>query len=448
MNRFKLRFRRRKLAVAIGFAIALAVVPMLRVATAAGVPLDVTAAAKLVDGPGSPTDYRTSLAVQQGNVAQFSIIAHNPEDAKTGQTAKNFRIKVTIPKTPATHTTATVQVLADNGVQQSPYHTTDTVNFNSANGAVFNMTNFRSVAVQHNNVPKTNTPTFNWTDPQILPDAQVESSQTADAFVMVIHPNANGDLGPCFQNAVRVLFLADVQQAPNLTINKQIREAGQTGWKEGPIQSERGKELEYQVAVKNTGFAQANNVVIRDALPPKMTLVSGSCQVLYGLQPVQACSDNFVLGGLQFANLKPGSAIYVKIRVKTNQLAANIAKATNAASVKSNETPEVNDTASVTYVVAQASPSPSPSPTPTPTPSPTPTATPTPSVSPTPTPTPTATPTPVIPQTPPGPPAQELPKTGGAEAAMTSAIALIVSAYLYLRERRSLKRALKRSKVN
>lgn len=103
-------------------------------------------------------------------------------------------------------------------------------------------------------------------------------------------------------------------------------------------------------------------------------------------------------------------------------------------------------------------PSESPSPTPTPcievSPTPTPTATPTPEMSPTPTPEECVSPTPSTPSTPSSPPkgpssppAQELPKTGGAQAAMVSAIALAISGYLYLRERRALKGALKKSRV-
>ena len=108
--------------------------------------------------------------------------------------------------------------------------------------------------------------------------------------------------------------------------------------------------------------------------------------------------------------------------------------------------------------VPSPSPSPvvSPSPTPIPSPSPSPVVSPSPSPSPSATPTPTATPTPPAPSEVPAPPAPPapptpakgvLPVTGTSTMALLSVIALAISGYLYLRERKALQQAIARYTV-
>jgi hypothetical protein len=114
------------------------------------------------------------------------------------------------------------------------------------------------------------------------------------------------------------------------------------------------------------------------------------------------------------------------------------------------ETPSETPTPSMTPTPT-TTPTPSMTPTPTPSTTPTPTSTPTPEIcitptpgthSPTPTPEQCVSPSPTTPSTLPPkgtpPPASELPKTGAAEAAMVSALALAISGYLFIRERRQL----------
>jgi hypothetical protein len=116
-------------------------------------------------------------------------------------------------------------------------------------------------------------------------------------------------------------------------------------------------------------------------------------------------------------------------------------------------TPEI----CVTPTPGMESPTPTPEECVSPTPTPEICITPTPGSSPSPsmTPTPEICVSPSSPGTPPSnfnksggtPPASELPKTGAAEAAMVSALALAISGYLFIRERRQLKQELGKSKV-
>lgn len=434
MKNFKLRFRRTKLVAALAIAGTLVTSGLLaNVSMAeAAVRLDVAYGSRLVTGPGSPTDFANETAVQHGNVVQFGIFVHNVEDATSGPTAKNFKVKVTIPKTPAPEITSTATVTADNGSSPAPYDGTDPTILKSANGKAFKLNNIRMIQLQRNDVQPTNDPTFNWKPLEDVPDSQITASHTAENFVYTIQPNADGDLGPCYQNALRIVFMADVHQGPTLKINKQVRMAGQTNWMEENTGRARD-EMEYQIRVENQGPGPATNVVVRDSLPPHVTYVTGSCQMKLGLTAVQPCPDEIVKGGVKFANMVAGNVSYFLIKVKINENVPCSAKfLKNVAGINSDQTEIVWDTVTTTLVCIEVTPTPTPTPTVTPTP--TPTATPTP-------PTP-----PVPPKAPPGP--TELPKTGAAEAAALSLFALATSLYLFLRERRKMALAIRSYRVS
>ncbi|MSU76055.1 DUF11 domain-containing protein [Patescibacteria group bacterium] len=447
-NAFKLRFRKRKILVALGVMVtAVALAPLIQTVNAAAVNLDMDLASRLVTGPNSPTQFKDSLAVQHGNVVESQIVVHNTEDAYNGPTAQDYKIHLTAPKTVATTAAIQASVTASNAASNATFKTSESNNYTSANGRPFVLSKPRNFVIQRNNVAddKCNVANFNFGQSSDIPAGRIQVTETANSYEFVIDPNGDNQLKPSFCQALRLGFLTDVNQGPNITINKQVRETGQTVWQEGPIGSSKDKELEYLVSVKNTGDNQATNVVIRDALPPYVSLVPDSCKMYVGTTPEQVCSDNFVQGGLKFTFIDPASAIYVKFKAKADQLPQNFCKTTNAAMVKTDQAPEVNDTASVNYVCTQASP------TPTPTPSPTP---PTPTPTPTPTETPTSTPT-VPPETPPAPPPNTpktpptttgvLPVTGTSSMGLLALLATMISGYLYYRARQAHRKASARS---
>lgn len=443
-NAFKLRWRGRKVATALGLMVtAVALSPLIQAANAAAVNLDMDLASRLVTGPNSPTQFQDQVAVQHGNVIQSQVVVHNTEDAYTGPTAQDFKIKVTVPKAFATQATVNAQVSASNSAGNPTFKTSENNTYTTANGRPFVLSQPRDFKLQQNNISdkECNDAKFNFTGGSDIPQNQVSVKDTGTAYELEIDPNGNGKLGPSFCNAIRVVYLTDVNQGPHVTINKQVREAGATGWSEGPINSSRAKEQEYQIAVKNTGDNQATNVVIRDALPPNVSLVPGSCQMLVGNTPVQACDDNFVQGGLKFTYINPDSAIYVKIKVKSDAVPENVCWVKNAAMVKTDQTPEVNDTAQTNLVCSTPTPTPTMTPThtPTPTPTSTPTATPTPGVKVTPSPS-TPPETPPAPPKPPQPPTPDkgvLPATGASAMGILALLATAISGYLYYRARQA-----------
>lgn len=340
MNRFTSRFRRSLRYIAGTLLLGLLIIPLMHAFSASTVALDVANGHRLVNGPGAPTEFANSTNVQHGNVVQTGILVHNAEDPNSDKVAKNFKVKVTIPKKPSSNVTTTAEVMADNGASPAPYKSSDPGILNSANGQPFTVTNVRNLQLQRNNVEPTSTPTFNWGPLEDIPDSRVNSYQTDDAFIMIIQPNADGNLGPCFQNALRLVYLSDIQQAPTVSLNKQVRKAGETAWQEENT-AKRGDTLEYQVRVANEGQAPATNVVIRDSLPPNVSLVPGSCKMKLGLAAVQACDDNFVNGGLKFNSIAPTGVAYILVQAKVNEnLPNNVCWVRNTAGVKTDQTPE------------------------------------------------------------------------------------------------------------
>ncbi len=460
MSKLALRFRPRskRLFLAIGLLLALAVTPLLQAANASSVIIDSTFSSRVYSGPGGATDFAGTTTVQHGNVVQYGILVHNAEDANSDRIAKNFKIKVTIPDaSTGAQQISTETISADNGTSPGAYKATDTATLKSANGQPFTVTGLRNIQLQRNNVAKTNTPTFNWGTPENVPYERVEVSRQGNASVLTITPNANGDLGPCFHNALRIIFLADVTQGvpgPQLSIEKKVRQAPATNFSDANTARPNTKQ-QYFVELKNVGGSDATNVVLRDALPKNVSLIPGSVQIRSSSNPtLHPGPDNFVNGGISYATFGAGAWVQVYFNAQIGNITDCPWWFKNFALVKSDQTngSEFYDSVRTDLVCTQVTPTPTPTSTPTATPSPTPTSTPTATPSPTPTSTPTATPTPgstASPSTPPGPPTESgsLPKTGAAGMAGLSLIALSIAGYLYVRERRALRSALNSSRL-
>lgn len=377
MNNFNLRFRRKKLFAVLGLALGLLAMPLLQSSQAASnVIIDSTFSSRVYSGPGGATDFADSTTVQHGNVVQFGILVHNAEDALSGPAAKNFKVRVTIPDGPTTQAISTETISADNGTSPAPYRQTDTTTLNSANGQPFTITGLRNLQLQRNNVAPTNNPTFNWGAAENIPFDRMQIERVGNSTVVTITPNANGDLGPCFQNALRLIFLADITQPlpfPHLSLKKQVRHLGETAWVDQNT-AKAGDTLEYLLTYTNDGKAVANNVVIRDSLPPTVTFVPGSGRMTSSSDPTsKPIPDAIVAQGVDVGNFLPGAIGKIRIQAKVNDQPVP-ATLKNVGIAKSSVTPEVWDTAET---VLPGAPTPPPTSTPTPTMTPTPTPTPT-----------------------------------------------------------------------
>ncbi|MGH7240738.1 MAG: hypothetical protein ACREGB_00395, partial [Candidatus Saccharimonadales bacterium] len=83
--------------------------------------------------------------------------------------------------------------------------------------------------------------------------------------------------------------------------------------------------LKYRITYQNTGNTQAMNVIVRDNLPPKMTLVPNTTRVYSSLSNGNLdTSNNITGGGINVGNPMPGAVVYVVFEVQVptaNQLA-------------------------------------------------------------------------------------------------------------------------------
>lgn len=359
-NTFNLRFRQKKLLAVLGLILGMLVMPMaMQITKAAGtVNLDMDQAVRLVTGPGSPTEFGSEDKVQHGNVAQFSTIVHNTENANSDRVAENFKMKLSVPKGPTTSALSKASVSASNDASNSLFKTSDTTTLNSANGQPFSLTKPRDFKIQRNTIAKDdcNKAELKFDQGADLPSSRIKFTETATSYDFTIDPNGDGKLKPSFCDALRIVFLTDVTQTipgPHITIEKKVKNEGSTTFVDENT-AKAGETLTYVVRVANTGQSTAHNVVIRDSLPPLSSVeyLTGSCQYnTSGNNTLRPCPDNFVNGGVIFTDAPPNSVSYFYIKVKVKDSNCKPDWFTNTAGVKTNETPEAFDVVKTTLIV-------------------------------------------------------------------------------------------------
>ena len=159
----------------------------------------------------------------------------------------------------------------------------------------------------------------------------------------------NGVVPGCSEYSGYVTFNIKATQS-DFTIQKQVRIAGTTEWKEDVI-AQPGDTLEYRIEYKNTGTTSQSNVVVKDVLPTHVTYINGSTTIKNTSNPSgKTVSDNLTGVGINIGNYTPGSNAFVKFNAKVGSVESlecgsrtltNIARVTVGESYK-------QDTANVT----------------------------------------------------------------------------------------------------
>jgi conserved repeat domain len=128
----------------------------------------------------------------------------------------------------------------------------------------------------------------------------------------------NGDVPGCNEFSGYVTFNITADQ-PNFTLEKQVRLAGTTEWKE-TVEAQPGATVEYQLKYANTGTTEQNNVVLKDTLPTNISYVKGSSYLKNVSNPTpKNVSDNLVSStGINIGNYAPNSVAYLKFSAKVN----------------------------------------------------------------------------------------------------------------------------------
>jgi len=128
----------------------------------------------------------------------------------------------------------------------------------------------------------------------------------------------NGTIPGCNEFSGYITFTVKADQ-PNFDLQKQVRLAGTTEWKES-VEAQPGATVEYQLQYKNTGTTQQNNVVLKDTLPANIAYVAGSTYLKNVSNPSakQINDDLTTATGINIGNYAPDSVAYVKFSAKVN----------------------------------------------------------------------------------------------------------------------------------
>lgn len=328
-NSFQLKSRTRKLVLGIGLALGVLATPLLQTSQAAtGVALDVNQALRIDGGAGASDSYKKSVAVRDKNVVEVSTVLHNAERAESGKVAKDAKLRVILPKGEVTTARPNSEALASNLAPRAPYNTQDSTEITSANGQSFSIgKNIRSFKVQRNNIADPNEAKFNWDAGSSIPDSRVDIAESDRYYTITVTPNADGNLDPCFGKAVKISFLVDINQTvaagSTIAIDKKVRKTGETTFVDAN-RAKIGDGMQYFVEARNTGNAAATNFVLRDALPAGAALVPGSITYRTNGNPtLRPLEDNFVNGGLRYANFGAGAWVQVYFKVTVTDVAQN-----------------------------------------------------------------------------------------------------------------------------
>ncbi len=123
------------------------------------------------------------------------------------------------------------------------------------------------------------------------------------------------------------------------------------------IDAKEGDEVYYKLTIKNAGDVELKNSVIRDALPEKLTLVSGSVELSANESTTKdKLSDNLFTTGYNLGTIGTGNTVYITYRAKVAEgLDCGSLKLTNTAKLTydSNVSTGDSDTDTATVKVSK-----------------------------------------------------------------------------------------------
>lgn len=236
-------------------------------------------------------NYVDSVNGKVDDTINIQVWYHNKELEDSGKVADNVRVRVTIPGTKQTNHTISSYVKGTN-----TNYVTDTASVHSSIP-----TNLRFIpgsAIRRYNSGTNANP--HWVT-QAVPDSVVGDGYTV--------PHVK----PCWNFQESITLQAKLS-APVISIIKQVKVEGSSTWVTN-TQASPGDTLAYLITVKNEGNTQLNNVIIRDSLPPRITLVPGSVK-LYNANHRDGItmSDNLINGGINTGNYTVGSDVKVRFQ--------------------------------------------------------------------------------------------------------------------------------------
>ena len=259
----------------------------------------------------SPGGWVDNIQVQNGKEYLVRLYVHNNAAANLNLVATNVRAIANVPNNAGTSIQIDGSITADNAQPQKVW---DDVVLTSSNK--FTVAYVPGSAKYANNL-------------NANPGFQLADSIVTSAGALLGYQKMDGNIPGCFQYSGIVTFrvkVADVP-SPNFTVKKQVSVAGQNKWQDS-LTAKPGEKVDFMVTYTNTGTAQQDNVVVRDALPKGLSYVAGSSYLANSQSPNGSkVADAVTTNGLNIGSYSPQSNAYVKFSATVD--AAQAACGTN-----------------------------------------------------------------------------------------------------------------------
>jgi uncharacterized repeat protein (TIGR01451 family) len=274
----------------------LAMAVVLPVATSAAQAVKIEATTGVANVTAGDTTYKSSVNASYDQEVKVQVTYNNKEDAGSNKVANNLRVKIGLP--------------TKAGKSQTITTTTSGDNTNTVNGSVKVNLDRDDAYLQY----ELGSVVWKHADQQTGKVVTKELKSAGDAIV-----GANGlvleNEKPCQAGSVTIRARVMI---PGVEIVKQSKVKGGTDKWSNKNTARPGDTLSYLISYKNTGNTVQHDVIIRDSLPPHMTLVPGTTKLANATYPQgkAVASNDVVNGGIIIGNYGAGANAFVTFDVK------------------------------------------------------------------------------------------------------------------------------------
>ncbi|MDB5177809.1 MAG: exported protein of unknown function [Candidatus Saccharibacteria bacterium] len=250
---------------------------------------------------GTSTTWTDNMNVEKGKEYTVRVYVHNNAAANLNKVAQDVTAKVNLPTTTGKSIQVDGLISSSNA---SPTEVWDQANFKSNED--FNLAYVAGSLKFENNA-------FG------AAGTAIPESVFTNAGAKLGYDKLDGKIPGCFQYAGYLTFKVKPQFAPtgDFTMSKEVSKHGANKWSEN-YEATPGETVDYLVEYKNTGEAQQDNVVVKDALPAGVTYVNDSTVLGNALNPAGIKTNNGVTttSGINVGSYKKGGNAWVIFSAK------------------------------------------------------------------------------------------------------------------------------------
>ena len=291
---------------------------------AVSVSLDITQSARREAGQAGSTSFADLTRVRARDVVQLGTIVQNIEDPHSGSDARDFSIRLVVPRVSARVLRITAQARASNRVPASGYRSFDATTLR-ARARPIRLMGLRNIAIQINNRTTPGEP--DWGRPIAVPDDQIRAIGAPGSWIVDLEPTPDRRLTPRYSDVLRVLALVDVSPGTptavpqHLAATMHVRRVGGTPFWGSRVSAPPGTEIDYRLRLVSTGSRPATRVVARISLPSGVSYFPGSARISTSGQPRSRRLPDAVIGpGVDLGTYAPGAIAYIVLRCQIGSM--------------------------------------------------------------------------------------------------------------------------------